>query len=324
MSIVAEFARRLQESEHGGAETDLFPMQYSAREEKLYDIRAVIFDVYGTLMNYRKEEFAQQDSKERSLREAFRRVIDFFHMAPYLEKMNPAATPEQTLADFYHGLIALDHQKSRRENIETPEVRIERIWGLIVKMLKRHGYETDVLELGGEADVAKCMAYAYNFWAFARGFFPGVVEALEALKKRGIRAGILSNAQFYTPIDLTLFVREQSEDRYDDFRELFDEDLCFFSYEYGVAKPGAMLFEKLFNVLYEKHILPAQTVFVGNDLAADIKPAGRIGLRTALFCGDSRSVFVHDLAGKVVPDITFESYDELSTLLSFYEEKGKA
>ncbi|MBD3244302.1 MAG: hypothetical protein GF331_27170, partial [Chitinivibrionales bacterium] len=200
MSIVAEFARKLQQQEPYEARTDLFPMQYPSHEEKLYDIRAVIFDVYGTLMNYRKEEFAQQESKERALGEAFRRVVDYFHMADYLEKMNPGVAPERTLADFYHGLIALDHEKSRRENIETPEVRIERIWGLILKMMKRHGYMTDILGLGGEADVARCMAYAYNFWAFARGFFPGVVDALEALKKHGIQAGILSNAQFYTPI----------------------------------------------------------------------------------------------------------------------------
>jgi putative hydrolase of the HAD superfamily len=138
-----------------------------------------------------------------------------------------------------------------------------------------------------------------------------------------MRLGIVSNAQFYTPIDLSLFVRDQGGDRYDDYTELFDDDLTFFSYEYGIAKPGLFLFRKLYDALYEYHILPKQTVFVGNDLAADIEPAAEVGMKTALFCGDRRSAFLHGLQGRVVPDIAFSDYAELPSVLSFHGEEGE-
>jgi putative hydrolase of the HAD superfamily len=165
------------------------------------------------------------------------------------------------------------------------------------------------------------VAYHYNFRALGRGFYDGVVPALERLKKDNIHCGVLSNAQFYTPIDLTLFVRDQSSGRYDDHHELFDLDLEFYSFEYGVAKPGLALFEKLFNVLYESHILPSQVVFVGNDLAADIRPARDAGMRTAFFAGDSRTAYLYELEETVVPDIVFTSYDQLPSRIAFHEEK---
>jgi len=311
MSIVAEFAAKLHEQTPRAAPRACEPVEYPSAAEHLYDIRAVIFDVYGTLVDYRKGEFGDREATERSLLAAFGALIERFGVREHLLQMDAAAEPSRTLSDVYQGLIALDHQRSRRRDIETPEVRIDRVWGLILMMLKRHGFQPSALGLGEDPDVARCMAYFYNFHALGRGFYPGVVDALARLRGAGVALGILSNAQFYTPIDLTLFARDQSDGRCDDYLELFDSDLVFYSYEYRVSKPGRLLFEKLYNALYELQILPSQTVFVGNSLAADIEPARSAGMKTAFYCGDRRSAFLGDLAGSVTPDIAFHSYDEL-------------
>jgi putative hydrolase of the HAD superfamily len=321
VSIVAEFAAKLHQQRGEEVARELVPLQYPSHEEKLHDVQAVIFDVYGTLVDYRKAEFGDQASKERSLLDAFRAVINYFGLDPYLREINPGMEPERTLSDFYHGLIALEHEKARREDIETPEVRIERVWGVILLMVKRRGYDVGGLGLGDEREVARCMAYYYNFSALERGFYDGVVWALERLKHGNLKLGILSNAQFYTPIDLNLFVRDQSNGRYVDYTEFFDTELIFYSYEYGIAKPGVFMFRKLFDVLYEYHILPSQTVFVGNDLLIDIKPAQDIGMKTALFCGDRCGTFLHDAAGEVMPDITFTSFHDLPELISFHDAR---
>ena len=123
------------------------------------------------------------------------------------------------------------------------------------------------------------------------------------------------------PIDLTLFCRDQSSNRIDDYLELFHTDLTFYSYEYGFAKPNPLLFRKLYDALYEFQILPSQTVFVGNDLVNDIKPAADAGMLTAFFTGDDQTAFVHDQDGMIVPDISFSSWEELPEKLSFYEKK---
>jgi putative hydrolase of the HAD superfamily len=188
-------------------------------------------------------------------------------------------------------------------------------------LLSRNGYDPQQMDLGDMESLSRCMAWFYNYHALGRGFYPGVVETLQRLRDQNIRLGILSNAQFYTPIDLTLFLRDEAGDRYDDYLELFDIDLVYYSYEHGAAKPSHALYRRLFDGLYELHILPMDTVLVGNDLAADIAPAAEAGLKTAFFAGDNTSALTHDLGGSVVPDITFLSWYELSERISFYEEK---
>ncbi len=321
MSVVAEFARIIHEKNSRPQDRILTPLSYPCHAEILHDIKAVIFDIYGTLVNYWHTEFSDAGQKEHHLLDAFRKTADFFKFTAYLEDINPEMEPERTLHDFYHGLIALNHEKSLKKGISFPEVRIEEIWQVILLMLIRHGYDPSQIDLGEKNDLAKCAAYYYNFQALGRLFYEGVVPALTCLRENNIRCGILSNAQFYTPIDLSLFVRDQSNNTLEDYHELFDADLTVFSYVYGVAKPNQILLQKLYDALYELQILPQQTVFVGNDLSLDIQPSIDAGMHTAFFTGDDMSAFVHDLSGTVMPDIVFNSWDELPDKISFFEEK---
>jgi putative hydrolase of the HAD superfamily len=321
LSLVAEFARQLHEVSPKARPRSLTPRHYPASHDKLYDVKAVVFDVYGTLVDYWKTGFDDSGSKMAELLSAFEHTVQRFRMGEALERIDGNKPPHQTLRDFYHGLIGLSHEKSLKKGLAFPEVRIEQVWEIIILMLKRHGYGPSSLQLGSIKEVAQCAAFYYNFHALGRGLYPGVVEALKALRKSNLKLGIVSNAQFYTPIDLTLFVREQSRDTLDDYLELFDPDLTFFSYEYGVAKPNGLLFRKLYDALYELHILPAQTVYVGNDLSTDIGPAAEAGMLTAFFVGDDKTAFVRDLDGTATPDISFSYWDDLPAKLSFYEKK---
>lgn len=325
MSVVADFARELHEKHAVGASRMLEPVGYPSRSEVLTGIRAVLFDVYGTLINYWRPEFEDEDTKKDALLGAFGKTISYFGMERYLVEMNPQETAEKTLWDLYHGLIALRHKLSLDKKVEFPEVKIEEIWNMIILMLKRRGYKPDgkFLRDASSSDFTRCVAFYYNFYSFNRGLYPGVAEALKRLSDDNILLGIISNAQFYTAIDMTLFLRDQSNGKIDDFTRLFDPDLLFFSFEYGVSKPNLLLFRKLFDALYEFQILPAQVLFVGNDLASDIKPAQDAGLKTGFFTGDKKSAFIHDYAGAVVPDISFSAWDELPQRISFHSKMDR-
>jgi Predicted hydrolase (HAD superfamily) len=320
MSIVAEFASELHKTFPNRQTRELRPFSYPSSEERLRDVQVFIFDVYGTLFNYWKPEFGLETTKSQALLEAFRKTISYFGMGPYLLEMDPGTPAEKTLWDLYHGLITIKQNLLIEKEIEFPEIKIEDVWTAILLMLKRHGYAFTQKDLGSETQLAQCMAYYYNFNAFNRGLYPGVSDALRALKKKNMRCGIVSNAQFYTPMDLTLFLRDQTDDAIVDQGELFDPDLVFYSFEYSVAKPSTVLFRKLFDALYEYQVLPSQTVFVGNDLAADIKPAKEAGMKTALFTGDDQSAFTHGLEQSIIPDISFTTWDNLVERVSFYEK----
>ena len=320
MSELAEFAGEVHRSFAAERPRKLTPVDYPASCTNLYDVRAVICDVYGTLIDYWREEFNDPQSKVTALHRSFRAVAERFSMADALMSINAADPPEKTLCDFYHGLITLKHEQAARKKIRHPEIVIEEIWEFIIKLLGRHGYVCGDGDPARLHEEARKIAWYYNGYSLGRDLYPGVVASIAELKKRGMVFGIVSNAQFYTPMDLTLMLRDQSSGKYDDFSELFDVDLTFFSYEYRVAKPDRLLFRKLFDALYEFQILPQQTVFVGNDLAIDIAPAQEAGMRTALFTGDRRSTFIHDLDGRVIPDLVFSGWNELVDKLSLYSE----
>jgi putative hydrolase of the HAD superfamily len=320
LSLVAEFARELHESFPCDNNQALTPLEYPSKTVKLADIRVVLFDVYGTLVNYWKKEFENESVKQEALLASFEKVIQRFGMQPYLVQMNPEEPPRKTLYDLYHGLISLRHGLAAEKNIEFPEVRIEEIWEAVLLMLKRRGYDFSGLALGEGQDFIRCVAYCYNFFAFNRALYPGVADALRQLKAENIYLGIVSNAQFYTPMDLSLFLRDQSGGAIDEYSRLFEHDFVFFSYEHGVAKPNKLLFRKLFDALYEYQILPSQALLVGNDLVSDIRPAQEAGMKTAFFTGDSRCAFLHGSGGKVLPDISFSSWNELARRVTFYSK----
>jgi putative hydrolase of the HAD superfamily len=319
LSTVAEFAYNLHIKNRQSDTRKLNPVKWKPAFEKVNDIRVVIFDVYGTLINYWRTEFAKEDLKTACLLDTFRKTAEFFGMEPFLREMDPSALPEKTLSDLYHGLITLKHNAMHEKKMDYPEIRIEEVWLAIMLMLKRRGYVFPDKAATDDSEAARFVAYYYNFTVFNRALYPGVVDALSELKKENIRLGILSNAQFYTSIDLTLLLRDQSGNRIEDLSELFDTDLIFYSYEYNMAKPGHIMFRRLYDTLYEYDVLPSQTVFVGNDLASDIKPASVAGMKTALFAGDDQCMFVHG-EDNVTPDIVFTAWNELPSHVSFHEK----
>lgn len=322
MSIVGDFASLLYTKEHKQESRPLTPCNYPAKSEKLFEIKAVIFDVYGTLLQYWRPGFSDKDEKEVLLLTAFKKTADHFGFTEFLQKINTDDIPERTLRDFYHGLIALNHEKSRKKGLSFPEVKIEEVWEVIVMMLARHGYDLKAQNKGDKRELARCVAYYYNFYSLGQGLYDDATDTLEKLQKTNIKLGLLSNAQFYTPLDLTFAIRNQSNDRLDDYKDLFTPELIFLSFEYGVAKPNQILFRRLYDALYELEILPSQTLFVGNDLSQDIQPAAEAGMKTAFFTGDDKSAFMYDLEGKVIPDIIFDAWEDLVDKVSFYRDKN--
>ena len=117
---------------------------------------------------------------------------------------------------------------------------------------------------------------------------PGVERCLEFCRNCNIKLGIISNAQFYTPLLFEWYFSKN-------LSQLgFDEDLIIYSYRHGIAKPSPELFEVAANYLTNLGIEKRNTVYLGNDMLKDIFPARQIGFQTALFAGDSRSLRLRD------------------------------
>lgn len=100
---------------------------------------------------------------------------------------------------------------------------------------------------------------------------PGALQTLEAARNAGLLLGIASNAQTYTISEL--------HDAGIPFGE-FDDKLIFLSGAHGFAKPSPRVFAHLTEKLAAIGIAPHETLMIGDSLENDIAPAAAAGWRT--------------------------------------------
>ena len=249
-------------------------------------IRAVIFDVYGTLFI---SSCGDRRPEEESPRQDPLRAI--------LEKYGiPSPSENRSLTDRLHDLVSREHAVSRDQGIRYPEIEIRDLWSELLD--QPCGPELEHAALA-------CECITNPVWPM-----PGASETLVTLRGRGLTLGIVSNAQFYTPLLFPALLGR-------DLEELgFEEDLCLFSYQHGVAKPGPALYRILRKRLDQRGIAPAETLYLGNDAHKDIHPAAELGFHTVLFAGDNRSLRLHsDQTVLHSPDALITNLAQLPDLL---------
>lgn len=247
------------------------PTGIAAQTDPLPGIRAVLFDVYGTLVISGCGDIGltadASDADADPFREAFREA---WSAARLDAAALPAAGP-----DLLTALIRADHAASRARGIDYPEVDILGIWR---RLLADRGLTATDAAL-------RRLALDYELRTNPVWPMPGLADVLGALAARGLVLGIVSNAQFYTPLMLEAFLGKPLD------ALGFDPGCCAWSYRQGVAKPSASVYAPALRGLAENHgIAPAEVLYVGNDMRNDVRPAQALGLRTALFAGDARSL----------------------------------
>jgi putative hydrolase of the HAD superfamily len=143
---------------------------------------------------------------------------------------------------------------------------------------------------------------------------PEARETLGELRDGGIPLGIVSNAQFFTPLLFEALLGAEPE------ALGFSEELCAYSYRESRAKPSPEIFLGPLEALARSRGIDAsQTLYVGNDMKNDILAARKAGLRTCLFAGDSRSLRLRSddpEAAGIRPDAVVTTLGELPTVLS--------
>ena len=253
----------------------------------LEGVRAVVFDVYGTLFISGSGDIgiAGSDQQEAALQSILRD----------LNLAAPAGV--QPLCDHLLDCIRKDHADARARGVEFPEVEIRDIWAQALQ----HEIDSNL----------RSAIIAYECVTNPVWPMPGSGEILKALRERGVPLGIVSNAQFYTPLLFEAFFTEELP------ALGFDPKLCFFSYQHRKAKPGPALYTMLREELALRQIEPSETLYIGNDALKDIHPAAQLGFRTALFAGDQRSLRLHQSRSDLnPPDAVITELTQILDLLS--------
>ena len=204
--------------------------------------RAVIFDVYGTLMDV-GEPPADAEERWRGL---FEEVLG-----------SPPPLEREAFAKRTREAVAQHHAVARARGIAWPEV----LWPAVV---------AEVLPGVSELPAARFADFIFRQMQIARSIrlTGGAAECLRGLRGNGMLLGIASNAQAYTLRELEAALRDAGLDL-----SLFDPELRFWSFEHGFSKPDPHVFQILATRLAARGVRAAETLMVGDRRDNDILPA---------------------------------------------------
>lgn len=226
-------------------------------------IKAILFDIYGTLIDIQTDEAAMGTyeilSKWLEYKGAYISPdqIKWFYHEEFSLRLGPPAqrtTPSDAFKEIIDEYTARTHGRELFLDADVRDVFrtiVNRCCGI-------SGNELEHLAL----DLSHLFRAATRRRIF---LYPTVKQGLDEIKK-SYRTGIVSNAQeAFTFPELDLYK----------LRPYFETIVL--SSQIGVKKPNAKIFQA---ALERLGISPQEAAFVGNDLFADILGAGKLGLKT--------------------------------------------
>jgi len=277
------------------------PDDAEERFPELDGIRAVVFDVYGTLFSSGVGDISLATEDNRDA--AIRAVLENNGL-----RLAESAAPLR-LDEALHTVIHRHQDKRRKEGIEYPEVDIRSVWADLIEEFTANGH----IEAQADTDI-ETLVIDYETRVNGIQPMPGLPEVLAVLHRRGLVLSIISNAQFYTPLLFEAFLGKTLD-------ELgFCPDCNVWSYAELVGKPSQKLYQLAAERLKKHHHLhPEQCLYVGNDMRNDVWPAQALGFRTALFAGDRLSLRrrkEHEACKDLQPDAEITELRQVQTLIA--------
>jgi len=255
--------------------TELIPEPTGMKPQLEYlgKVRAVFLDVYGTLFVSGCGDISTAET-----------IHNQGALAAALKSCECTGDLRQAAkrgAVLFEKQIKKEHALLKKDGVEYPEVDVREIWEAVLKKLvveqlldKQLGYEK-IEQLAVEFECR-----VNPVWPM-----PGLKEFLHEIKARNIPCGIVSNAQFFTPLLFDALLNCPLE------QCGIDSRLCSWSYTQRCSKPASSLFEKSLKQLKSIYgVSAAETVYVGNDCLNDVAGAQSAGCKGVLFAGDERSL----------------------------------
>lgn len=284
------------------------PTTEQARYSRDDELRAVVFDIYGTLMISASGDVDEAQLKSDHLLHALQNAHIWINVINYMRKKDLL---DNMLLEF-RGMVVDFHKCQRERGVSYPEIDVLALWARVLDKVDKMGF----ISMDGLTEIRR-MTFEFELYSNPVYPMPGMHDIILELSKRKVPLGIVSNAQFYTPQIMNFFL----SGRYRQVLEIdyFDPALTVYSFRMMKAKPDESLYRYLLLPLKERYGLkPSQVLYVGNDMLKDIWPAGRVGFKTALFAGDKRSLRLRrdqPVVKNVVPDFVITHLNQIKEIL---------
>ncbi len=276
-------------------EVSSHPVSYSQAKAKA---KVVVFDIYGTLLSSAAGGVGSA-AGNGTTEDMLQALVDGAWLTGELKDSD-------CHPGFIEGIIKEVRNRQIEKGIPYPEVDILAIWKEAVTRL--HLDKVNNREQGLRLTALSYECRTNPVWPMVN-----LKTVLHALAENDLKFGIISNAQFYTPLLMEFFLHETLSE------VGFEERLRVWSYQQKVGKPDKKLFSIMDTRLAAMGIEPEEVVYIGNDMRKDILPAKERSWLTILFAGDTRSLRLQEddpAVRGVLPDMVINDLEQLLHILA--------
>jgi len=246
-------------------------------------MRAVLFDLGHTLINYHNDWRGPE-----------RRAV--CNVAKLVCQATDSC--DENAVELY--LLNLLEQGRKRKLTEQVEIPLPEVLG---DCYAHFGCDSD------DGLVVEGMEAFYAVLLEKRDLVPGAKEMLEDVRARGYSIGLISDVAWGLTSDFPM--RDMKHYGLDEY---FDDFV--FSTDVGIRKPNPRIFKlAMFNIGAKAE----ESIYVGNNLQADIKGALGVGMTAVLKRSD---FYEHD--DRIVPSARISTWDEFRVWLDERERSSSS
>ena len=265
-------------------------------------VRAVTWGVYGTLLTLAEGRLMFLHPDPLCMEVALDKTIHEFNMWNSMSR-KPGA-PWEYMFYQYKRLVEDRQLAASPCPGEAPEVDAARIWEVLIGRLGKKEFSWDESFYGGIAEFSEKVACFFHAALQGVAAAPHALAALQHVKQAGCAQGLVGDGQCFTLVQLARALARQDDGGTRDagaegagrggaargLTKLFARNSVFLSYYFGVRQPAASLFEASLARLAKAGVAPAEVLHIAPRLKAELAPAKKLGMRTALYAGDAASL----------------------------------
>ena len=252
----------------------------------LSGIKAVAWNVYGTLLTIADGQLLLQHPQAIRMQVAMEKTIHEFNMWGSMTRR--PGQPWEYFLPKYNSAIEDAKLVGGCKKGDFPEVNSAHIWRKLLDMLSQKEYEYDEDRYGDWDDYAEKIAFFFQLCLQGFQAGPNALQVLTDVAAAGVKQGLLAESQPYTLAQLLQGLEQQG--RLPPLGKLFAPGCLVMTHELAVRKPSLSLYQQSRERFAELDVEPEQVLYVTSRIADDLAAAKQHGFKTALFAGDKLSL----------------------------------